>query len=323
MQPCTCYYPDHPNVPIFELGTDEITKNATIINGTGPSNCQDLQKLGYSLKGFHIIVLFNSKRIKTIYCDFDQTNENTIQKVASVVSSSTKQKDAASVSSEVIQFCNGIESQSCKFLYPDYPDISLFDLNSTDIFKNVSLKNYYIPRPASCEDLNVIGYYLKGFYLVSLNAKKVKIIFCDFNEMGVKNKKLDNRTQHSGLMQNNISKISRLSTVCNDYGSQPCSCYYSNFPDVLQLELSNDEVTRFASKENGTGPEGCEDLKHIGHTLDGFYFVRFKTNIIKTVYCMFNYSEQDENKSAVLSSAIQSTLKPRKRKILHIVKLLK
>lgn len=63
--------------------------------------------------------------------------------------------------------------------------------------------------------------------------------------------------------------------------------HYSNFPDILQFQLSNDEGTRAASSENGIGPQNCEELKSIGHTLDGFYLVRFKTNIIQTVYCVF------------------------------------
>jgi len=69
-QPCTCYYPDHPNVTIFELGTDQTTINATAINGTGPGNCEDLKQLGYSLEGFHM-VRFNSKTVKIIYCTFN------------------------------------------------------------------------------------------------------------------------------------------------------------------------------------------------------------------------------------------------------------
>jgi len=82
--------------------------------------------------------------------------------------------------------------------------------------------------------------------------------------------------------------------------------HYSNFPDILQFQLSNDEGTRAASSENGIGPQNCEELKSIGHTLDGFYLVRFKNNIIKTVYCMFNYSEQEENHS-VTTTQLSST----------------
>ncbi len=54
-QPCTCYYPDHPNVTLFEIDTSEITINATRVNGTGPENCEDLQSIGHSLAGFYLV----------------------------------------------------------------------------------------------------------------------------------------------------------------------------------------------------------------------------------------------------------------------------
>ena len=75
---------------------------------------------------------------------------------------------------------------------------------------------------------------------------------------------------------------------------------------MLQFELSNDEITRKASSDYGTGPRSCEELKKIGYTFDGFYMVRNKTNIFKAVYCVFEYSETDEY---VLDSTTQSTLK--------------
>ena len=82
-QPCTCFYPDHPDITIFELGNDITTINAADINGFGPGNCDDLQRLGYSLEGFYM-VRFNSKRVKTIYCNFYQRNYyNTAKKPAS------------------------------------------------------------------------------------------------------------------------------------------------------------------------------------------------------------------------------------------------
>ena len=34
-QPCTCYHPDHPDVTIFELSSDNITANASRINAFG------------------------------------------------------------------------------------------------------------------------------------------------------------------------------------------------------------------------------------------------------------------------------------------------
>ena len=120
-QPCTCNYPDHPNVPIFQLGTDEITTRASnITNGSsGPSNCKELQNKGYSLEGFYL-ARFNTKRVKAIYCDFNKKNEDTVTKLATKFSS--RQNDE-SASPEVLRFC--VRSQSCKLIYPDYPDIPL------------------------------------------------------------------------------------------------------------------------------------------------------------------------------------------------------
>ena len=54
-QPCTCYYPDHTNVMIFELDTDEVTKNASNLNGAGPATCEDLQYMDHKLPGFYMV----------------------------------------------------------------------------------------------------------------------------------------------------------------------------------------------------------------------------------------------------------------------------
>lgn len=133
-QPCTCYYPDHPNVAIFEMSSDEITLSKT--NGTGPSNCSDLHAMGYNLKGFYMIG-FKTKRINTIYCDFNQTNEN-ISKEVKIPSTN---QSAASVRPEFSDFCKGLQNQPCKVLYSDYPDIQLFDYNRNKSSKNVFQKN--------------------------------------------------------------------------------------------------------------------------------------------------------------------------------------
>ena len=63
--PCTCYYPDNQNVPQFELDTDEITNNASSLNGTGPESCEDLRSNGYNLAGFYM-VRFKPKRVKAV-----------------------------------------------------------------------------------------------------------------------------------------------------------------------------------------------------------------------------------------------------------------
>jgi len=122
IQPCTCYYPDHHDVAVFELGSDEITVNASRINGTGPSNCSDLKAIGYVLNGFYA-VRFNNQRIKTIYCEFGQTNEYTNKGVSTVSTSSISKQQ---INPGLSQFCQGLgTSPPCTALYPDYPDIPL------------------------------------------------------------------------------------------------------------------------------------------------------------------------------------------------------
>jgi len=239
--------------------------------------------MGNSLKGFYM-VRFTNKRIKSIYCEFDaKMNENTFAISETTISSINNIQSASS--DEISQFCNDAVNQPCKFLYPDYPDIPLFDSKSKKVSRNAT----------NCEDLSLIGYSLKGFYLVYLCKNKVKIIYCDFDVVTKKDRiEVGTKTLVS---KHDISKpSSEVLPSCNAVGSQPCSCHYSNFPDIIQFELSNDEATLSASSENGTGPQNCEGLKNIGYTLDGFYLVRFKTNIIQTVYCVFNYSEQEENR---------------------------
>ena len=140
--------------------------------------------------------------------------------------------------------------------------------------------------------------------------KKVKLIYCDFNEIEGKYK--NNFETKKSTLKNNTSTTENtssttISTHCNSVGSQPCSCFYSNVPNMLQFELSNDESTTEAMSENGPGPKSCEELKNIGYTLDGFHIVLFKTNIVKAVYCKFDYTETDEYNP---ESFTQSTLKP-------------
>ena len=113
--------------------------------------------------------------------------------------------------------------------------------------------------------------------------------------------------ESQNIRSTETSFSSRGSKYYNGVGSQACSCYQSKNANILQFELSNDEVTRQASSNNGAGPKSCEDLKDLGYTFDGFYMVKFKTNIIKTVYCVFHYREEDEYNP---QGSPQSTLKP-------------
>jgi len=111
-QPCTCYYPDHKSIPQFELGIDELTKSASGLNGTGPGNCQDLKDLGNKLEGLYL-VRFNSKRIKTIYCSFNNEpiknakNQDRNQKVTD-----PKEGTIGRSSETIIRFCGGVKGKT-------------------------------------------------------------------------------------------------------------------------------------------------------------------------------------------------------------------
>jgi len=192
----------------------------------------------------------------------------------------------------------------------------MFEFERSNVSSN-SLTKVDARRPTNCEDLYAMGHSFKGFYWVAVTIKKVKLVYCDFNEIKGKEKKNAVATQNINQATTNIS--ARSLPYCNVVGSQPCSCHYSKFSDIMQFELSNDEVTRSASSENGTGPQSCEELETIGYTFNGFYMVRFKSSIIKTVYCKFNRTKT-ERKSE--ETTTQSTLKPTSKLSLKVFKKL-
>lgn len=295
--PCTCYYPDYPNGTQFELDTDEITNNASSIDGTGPENCEDLRSNGYNLAGFYI-VRFKPKRVKAVYCGFNQTSGNFNQKIAK---SSLKQNMDAKIS-QILQFCsNGSGSQPCTFLYPDYPDMPLVNVkkNKTTNTSITSQDNYAL-GPTSCDDLKLIGHKFAGFYLLRRNALKVKIVFCDFHQ-NIENIQQMRRKRRAILKKNETVLPKNSLGVCKSVGSQPCSCYLSNFTETLQFELSNDEITRNAVHNNG--PSTCEELHQMGHNLDGFYFLRFNIRTIRTAFCKLNeVKTKNKNEGKELTS---------------------
>lgn len=309
VQPCTCYYPDHPNVPLFQLDTDVITRNASNVNGTGPETCEDLQVLNYNLPGFHM-VRFKPNRVKTIFCAFNQTAKNDLNsKIQSDEQMFSLEQNALKVP-EMFKFCNGPGSQPCTFLYPDYPDISLFNprINKTTYNRSCGKNNCHTKEPASCEDLSLNGHKLQGFYAIRLNARKVKIVYCYFDQI-IKNNKSNTRIKRSMLLKNSGTKSSNYKPVCNGAGSRPCSCYNTNSQDVLQFELSDDDVTRAASSDNSTVLSNCEELQHVGHTLDGFYMVRDNSFVIKIVYCIYNQIRK-ENYDPVTLGRSTTTIQP-------------
>jgi len=279
-KPCTCYYPDHANVTSFELSTDETTINASRVNDTGPGNCEDLQSLGYSLEGFHLVRL-NSIRVKAIYCSFKQNNVTktiTNPTKAAKIRRALKSNDTAK--RKCLKFCGGFGNKSCTFYYPDYPDAKTTSFNQ--ISNNASIEDKSKETPKSCEDLKQNGYSLTGFYLVRLNSMKLKAMYCNFKKLSSENKlsKTDDTLKNDATMS-----LSKVSKFCNGFGSQPCSCFYPNVRDVPQFELSSDDITRSALKANGAGPTSCKDLEKLGHRLNGFYMVRFKERVIKIIFC--------------------------------------
>jgi len=270
-QPCTCYYPDHPSVPKYELSMDQNTQNASGLNGTGPGTCQDLQALGHTLKGFYMI-RFNSKRAKTMYCSFNNETVHNTKGHQEAILKGTFEKEVINgrQSNSIIRFCGNVKGNQCTYLYSDHPDNS-----------NIKTKITDEKEPSSCEDLHQIGHTLQGFYLVRLNSIKVKIVFCDFS----------NPTKDGNKSINVPSSLKTNKTgpplYCKGLGSLPCSCYFSNSPNILQFDLSSDDATSRALSENGTGPTSCTDLQFIGYQLKGFYLVRSHSKTIKTVFCDF------------------------------------
>jgi len=283
-QPCTCYYPDFPNITQFELSIDDATKNASGINGTGPGTCNDLRAIGHSLTGFYL-VRFNSKRPKAIICDFSETNKKSVKTLKTY-----PKEDGKSISyTKTIRMCGAVRNQPCSFYYSDYPDAPQFKGNDT------SIEN--ITGPTNCEDLKLIGHRLNGFYLVRINALKVKITYCDFNKAIEKSNSSINHQKFKSSHEEISSKRPKL---CYGVGSQPCSCYYSNFPKILQFELSNDEITK-----NTNGMKSCEDLESSGYTLKGFYMVRYNASRMRTIFCDFykpKIKAENGKKSAKLTS---------------------
>jgi len=186
--------------------------------------------------------------------------------------------------SKRLRFCGGLKSNPCTFYYSDHPDAPQF---KTSIHKNQQknvMEEIHDTQPTSCEDLQNIGHNLEGFYVVRFNSIKLRIVFCDFRN----------------TVKREMTKVKNIKATCHGLGSQPCHCHYSKTSNVLQYELSTDEITRNALILNGTGPTGCDDLKFVGHNQTGFYTVRASPKTIKSVFC--DFKEEIET--------TRSTLKP-------------
>ena len=206
------------------------------------------------------MVRFKDRRVKAIFCDFNKTFENINYVPETTEAFLFKQmNDTESPTIKTTRFCNmKIPSQPCTFLYSDHPDIPQFHAQSNVLSENCIL------GPTSCNALKRIGHMLRGFYIIRRNANKVKIVYCDFHQPTAKeDKKI--RKRRTVLKNSDEILPSNTKVICNNAGSQPCSCFYSTSPNILQFEISNDEITRNVMNENGTGPATCEELLHIGY----------------------------------------------------------
>lgn len=139
-------------------------------------------------------------------------------------------------------------------------------------------------------------------------------VFCDFTEMSeiIENDANNKVKSKREVVKPGINNSPRkVPPFCNGVGSQPCSCYSKNDPNVPQFELSTDEVTRNAVSKNGKSPANCENLKSLGHTLNGFYLVCLDSKMIKFVYCNYNplISLQHKSSTKNPSTSTKNTAK--------------
>ncbi len=320
-QPCTCNHPDHPNVTHFEVGNDMVTYS-TLNSERAPTSCEDIKELGHSLNGFYL-VQFNRRRVHTVYCQLNSTATS----IKANIATSIEQSSAKSLKPP--RFCANLNN-SCSFFYSDYPDAPQYELKSNENSKDLSSENgkdYVLPT--SCEDLKFMGYTLNGFYMVRFNVKRMKAVFCDFTEMSEINEKAQVKTKRDVVKsksktspriiskravvksENKTSPRKKTPPFCNGIGSQPCSCHLKNDPTVPQFELGTDEITRNAASKDGNGPATCEDLKKLGHTLNGLYLVREDSKIVKFVYCNYNPLITLQKKSSTKKPATKLTRKPK------------
>jgi len=79
----------------------------------------------------------------------------------------------------------------CTFFYPDHPDQSGKKINSGPsrvITSRNNTETLSSKVPESCQDLQLIGHTLSGFYLVQKEegiSKKIETIFCQFDQQQV------------------------------------------------------------------------------------------------------------------------------------------
>ncbi len=176
------------------------------------------------------MVRFNSKRVNTIFCEFHSDTSNTTFKnqVENLERTQTT-FFTSKTKSPSIRFCGNVSGKLCKYLYSDHPD-------APQVGEMLTGKN--LKEPTSCEDLKLIGHYLKGFYFVWLSSKKVRIVYCDFSNES----KDENKNRITQSISNSTHQEPPL--YCNGLGSQSWVCYYSNSQNILQFELGNESTMK-------------------------------------------------------------------------------
>jgi len=223
-QMCTFYYSDQPDSSRFEPKNNR--KTAT----KGPTSCDDLKYIGYKLKGFHLL-RFHGVKIKIVYCDFDTTVKKENKK-------SNTQKNKT-VSTNVRRFCDGVGSRACSCYYSKQPGILQLELSSDQVTRNASHENG--TGPASCKDLELIGYTVKGFYVVRSKNVRMKMVFCEFAKEATQEN--ENQSKKSIVPVTSNADVSKSST------SKPTENvdinWNNNFPkiEILINKIDNQSLT--------------------------------------------------------------------------------
>lgn len=125
-----------------------------------------------------------------------------------------------------------------------------------------------------------------------------------------KNTKKFNRHQikKRQIIKNNTSMTNKYCASAANL----CTFFYPDHPDQIGKTKSNSGPSKvlISSGKNietiippdlsSKVPENCQDLKSLGHTLDGFYLVQKGeevTNKIGTVFCQFNQQQSSANEA--------------------------
>ncbi len=186
------------------------------------------------------------------------------------------------------QLCGGFEIQPpCTCYHPDHPDVTKFELDTDETTQNASSLNG--TGPASCKDLQFIGYRLSGFYLVRFKPNIIKAIYCGFNQ---EIQSLSNENEKTNIFsKHGDAGSSKMIRFCTGSECQPCTFLYSDYPEIpLFHPKKNKPATKNTtlSDKHTLEPTNCISLEMMGHGLRGFYVVRFNALKVKIIFCDFD-----------------------------------